>query len=259
MAKEFKIDIATADAIASIEELNSKIKEIKKTFETAKFGSEEYKNAQKELTALNAEQKKHKDALRDTQQAYQVNENSIKGLQQANKKLREEVKNLNLDDAEHIKRIKELNKAIDENDAKIRANSDSLTKQKINIGNYASAVTGLGDSFKTAIGTTNAFGNALKLLSTNPVGASLQLIVLSLNGIIDLFKRSEDGANKFNAVMLSISTTFDVLKDAVVDYIKYIILALTEPSVAFAKFKKNVIEPLIIAFESIINGAKGLV
>ena len=144
MAKEFKIELATntADAIKSIDELQAKIKEIKKTFEGTKFGSDEYKNAQKELVALNAEQKKHKDALRDTQQAYQVNENSIKGLQQANKKLREEVRGLNLDDAEHIKRIKDLNKAIDENDAKIRANSDSLTKQKINIGNYASAVTG---------------------------------------------------------------------------------------------------------------------
>lgn len=260
MAKEFKIELATntADAIKSIDELQAKIKEIKKTFESTKFGSDEYKNAQKELVALNAEQKKHKDALRETQQAYQVNENSIKGLQQANKKLREEVRGLNLDDAEHVKRIKELNKAIDENDAKIRANSDSLTKQKINIGNYASAVTGLGDSFKSAIGTTQAFGNSLKLLSANPVGASLQLIVLSLNGIIDLFKRSEEGANNFNAVMFGISTTFDVLKDIVFEFIGFLGSIFTEPLVAFEKFKKTVLEPLMLYWTSLAKGAQGL-
>ncbi len=243
MAKQFKIDLATEDAIKSIDDLVLKIKELGKIYNSSTFGSTEYNNAQKELVALDDVLKQHKKSLKEQKDSYNIAENSINSLTKANKKLREEVRSLNLDDPEAIKRRKELNKIIDENTAKIRENSDSQIQLKMNIGNYASAVNGLEGALKNAIGTTQAFGGALKLLSTNPVGASLQLIVLSLNGIIDLFKRSEEGANKFNAVIFGISTTFDVLKDIVFDFGKYLVSFLTEPKIAFEKFNNTVLEP----------------
>src|SRR5687768_16994867 len=96
---------------------------------------------------------------------------SIESLTKANKELREERKSLNLLTEQGRKRTAEINATLDKNTNTIKANVSALEKQKMNIGNYASAldnvIPGLGsfvDKTQTAIKTTTGLSTATKLL-----------------------------------------------------------------------------------------------
>jgi predicted nuclease with TOPRIM domain len=65
---------------------------------------------------------------------------SINDLTKANKALREERNKLNIASESGKKRAQELNAQIDANTAKIKDNVSAIEKQKINIGNYKSAL-----------------------------------------------------------------------------------------------------------------------
>lgn len=68
---------------------------------------------------------------------------SIEDLTKANKALREERSKLNVQTVEGKKRIQEINAQIDYNTNKIKDNVSAIEKQKINIGNYKSALDGV--------------------------------------------------------------------------------------------------------------------
>ena len=68
------------------------------------------------------------------------------------------------------KRIIALNRAIDRNNASILKNADAMKKQRLNIGNYGSAVKGLAMKFAGALGLTSGIYLAVnavkKIIST---------------------------------------------------------------------------------------------
>ena len=68
---------------------------------------------------------------------------SIQSITKASKELREERSKLNLQSVEGQKRVKEINAALDSNNQKIKENVSALEKQKINVGNYKSALDGV--------------------------------------------------------------------------------------------------------------------
>lgn len=76
-------------------------------------------------------------------------------------KYRNELNILNLTTATGKTRQKELITAIDEENKFIDSNSDALARQKINIGNYESALQGLGKSIKGFGGLARIIGQAI--------------------------------------------------------------------------------------------------
>ena len=82
-------------------------------------------------------------AIRDVTNALTKQVTSIASATAANNTLRKAAKNLDLTTEEGRKTLEKYNKVIDANDKFIAANSDALTKQKINIGNYKSALEGV--------------------------------------------------------------------------------------------------------------------
>src|SRR6187401_3014371 len=68
---------------------------------------------------------------------------SINSLTAANKELRKARNELNITSEQGKKRAQELNAQIDANTAKIKDNVSAIEKQKINIGNYKSALDGV--------------------------------------------------------------------------------------------------------------------
>ena len=68
---------------------------------------------------------------------------SIDNLTKANKELRKERNALNLQSEAGKKRAQEINALLDDNTNKIKTNVSALEKQKINIGNYRSALDGV--------------------------------------------------------------------------------------------------------------------
>jgi len=84
--------------------------------------------------------KKQRQILRDQIALEDKQIGTLKRLQVENRQLRREREGLNLATQKGRDRLKDINSALDQNNKIIQQNSDKLKKQKINIGNYGSAV-----------------------------------------------------------------------------------------------------------------------
>lgn len=147
---------------------------------------------------------------------------SIEDLTKANKALREERAKLNVQTVEGRKRIQEINAQIDYNTNKIKDNVSAIEKQKINIGNYKSALDGvhpalgkLGDGLEKGTAGFKAMTlQALKFIAT-PIGAILAAIV----AVFGLLKAAVSNNNvlldKFENVTNAISIVLNVLVNRV--------------------------------------------
>src|SRR3990170_7784209 len=140
---------------------------------------------------------------------------SINNLTKANKALREERGKLNLLTAEGRKRTQEINATIDQNTSKIKANVSAIEQQKINIGNYKSAldnvIPGLsGFLDKTTQGTKAVGGmsTAMKALL-----GPLSLIILAFTAVVKWFTSTEEGGDKLAIIMAKLGAVVNVLGD----------------------------------------------
>lgn len=126
---------------------------------------------------------------------------SIENLTKSSKALREERKKLNLETAEGKKRANEINQHLDANTEIIKKNSSALEKQRLNIGNYGSAldkvIPGLGGMITGIGGMTKA---ALAFIAT-PLGAVLAALGVALAALTSYFRGSEEGQMKLNRIM----------------------------------------------------------
>lgn len=109
--------------------INQKVKEAVQAEKQRKQAKQSYVLSLKEALAL-ANQEVH----------------SINEANEANKRLRATIRTLRNDVQEEVEAMKVLNDAIDRNSDVINQNSDAYTRQKRNVGNYASAWNGLGMS-----------------------------------------------------------------------------------------------------------------
>ena len=143
---------------------------------------------------------------------------SIESLTKANKALREERNKLNLSTEQGKKRAQEINAVIDQNTDKIKNNVSALEKQKINIGNYASALdnvipglSGFIQKGTAAVETTTKMSLATKLL-LGPIG----LLIIAITAIIKWLTGSEEGMDKLAIVMAKVSAVVNVVTDRLI-------------------------------------------
>lgn len=151
---------------------------------------------------------------------------SIETLTKANKNLREERKKVSLDTAEGKKRIQEINAQLDANTTKIKNNVSAIESQRLNIGNYKSAldnvIPGLSSFLDKTTQGTKAVGGmstAMKIL-LGPIG----LIILALTAVVKYFTSTEEGADKLAIIMAKVDAVAGVLGDRFIQLGK----ALTE-------------------------------
>lgn len=132
---------------------------------------------------------------------------SINSLTKANKALREERKNLNLLTAEGRKRTQEINAQIDQNTSKVKANVSAIEQQKINIGNYRSALDGvhpaLGKVGQGLEAGTQGFKamtlQALRFIAT-PIGAILAALVAVFSLLKAALSQNAELMDKFENI-----------------------------------------------------------
>lgn len=128
-------------------------------------------------------------------------EDSIKALVAQNKLLIQERNGLSTKTEEGRARIAAINAEINKNNAAIKENVSGLEKQKIGIGNYTGAldklVPGLGSTIEGMKGMT---AQALAFIAT-PIGIVIGALGLSLGALIQYFKGSEEGQDRFNKIM----------------------------------------------------------
>jgi len=115
---------------------------------------------------------------------------TLKRLAIENAKLRREREALNLDTKKGQTRLKEINSALDQNNAKIRANSDAMKKQRLNVGNYGKAVSKVS-------GILKGFGATLL------AAFSFQAIKGFFTSSISAFQSQEKAVAKVNQALKS--------------------------------------------------------
>lgn len=153
---------------------------------------------------------------------FQVDESesieSIASLTKANKALREERNKLNLQSESGKKRAQEINAILDQNTEKIKSNVSALEKQKINIGNYKSALDGVvpglgGFAQGVDAGTKGLKGmtmQALKFLAT-PLGAALAAIVAVFTLLKSALSQNDALMDKFENVTNAVGVVLEVV------------------------------------------------
>lgn len=193
---EFKVDQVSAgeDMVKLRKAITQTKEEQKELTEAYKKGTITIDEYAEESVRLETILKKEQDTYKNVTKAVQTQSNSINALTAATKKLKDERNNLDLTSQKGLKRLEEINKAIDKNDKALQKNVSLLEKQKINIGNYASAIDqllpGTANLVNQVQGLTSALMTSGKAIGST--GLSLQTLnavpILALvSGLVGVF------------------------------------------------------------------------
>lgn len=154
-------------------------------------------------------------------------DDSIKGLNVRNAELKKQRDQLSTSTIAGRAAIADINKEIDKNNKVIDDNVSALEKQKLNIGNYKSALDGLIPGFgKFADGIQNGTKAALAFIAT-PLGAILGALGLAVAALTAYFKGSEEGQNRLNKITSVASAIFEQFMNVVEGLGKAIFETLT--------------------------------
>lgn len=234
------IRIDTKEAVTNLSELKDYIKDLKETMNEAKIGSDEFKKAQNELDKVVVQQKQiMKGAANEFKAAegsFNDLNNQLRGLKEAWKATGDEMKR------------NELGKQINEVKAKINEMNHSIGNFQDNVGNYAGSLSplfdslgqkieGLGGKIGDVTNTLGAMGFSvnglinpikgldagLKILSMNPIIATLTLLISLFFKIKDAISANEELQRRWNVAMAAFEpianaakNTLDALANAVV-------------------------------------------
>lgn len=137
---------------------------------------------------------------RELAAAIQMEVKSIGDAEKQNKALLEAKKKLNLTTEEGKKKNQEYNAILNKNTEFIRQNSDAATKQRMNIGNYGSALKGLGTKL---IGLGAAFGASIGAMQ------AFKGIIFSTQTTADAFEKQIGGIKEATGFFARSIATLD--------------------------------------------------
>lgn len=152
-------DIGDPKTLKELKDLEKAIDDLNKSTHTLKENKKDQEKLNKQLAKqtdeevkgklklqkANAEQRK---ILKDILILQDENAGTLQKVAAQSRQLRLEREKLNLETQEGQDRLTEINKQLDENNQLILDNSDKLKKQRLNVGNYQSALDGLTDSYE---------------------------------------------------------------------------------------------------------------
>jgi len=168
--------------------------------------SNEYRVNQSTLVALNSTETRQLGTLQQ--------------LELSNKKLREEAKRLDLTRKDGQKRLKDINKQLDTNNKTILKNADATKAQKMNIGNYSSALGGMPGPLSAATRGVQMLNAAFKFLILNPIGLILVAIAGAVKVLGDAMKRNQKAMDQFKAAGEGLKAVYGAMLDRQNDMIK---------------------------------------
>ena len=87
---------------------------------------------------------------------------------------------------------------------KVKALEEKIGDTRRNVGNYKEALT-------QAIPSVKNFGNSLKLLAANPIGAVMQALFLIVTKLQDAFERDEESTNKLSKAFAPLKSIVDIV------------------------------------------------
>jgi len=257
-----ELDINVQALIASTSEVKKRIDDLKKQqSELTKSGetsSKAFVDNAAALRALGAEYTAGLRGITETNKAIADQTNRTQALtmainaevdsvdeaKAANKLLTQLRNSANASTEEGKQEILELNAALDRNNEFIRANADSLTQQRLNIGNYSTAIkdalnninplnggiAGFTERSQAAGGAGNLFKDSLKGAVTGmaglikaslafiatPIGAVIAAIAVVLGVLYNVFKSFQPLVEKVEQGFAALGAVIDVVRNAFV-------------------------------------------
>lgn len=249
----------------SVEEAKKRQEELNQQFKEGAISREDYNKATKENTK---EIKAAETATKNLTTAVKSEAGSINDLNARNKELMKQRNALGILNDSNRDKFKQLNDEINKNNDLIKANVSNLEKQRLNIGNYSSALEGISGSLKSVVpglgGMTNGImgiTTGAKAFTATPFGATLQVIAGLLTVLIEAFKGSEEGQRNLNKVTQVTTALFGALGDVVRNIGGLLIDAFKNPKqtmMDLVEFLKNNLVNRFKAFGVIIEGIKNL-
>lgn len=194
-----------------------------------------------------------KDALSKTKaerksaiKTMKAEEGSIDALRAQNAKLTKARNAVNLTTKEGQTRLKEINAELDKNNDTIKSNTDELTQQRINIGNYKSAFEGLPGPIKTV-------QTAFTTLLANPFFAVIAGLVLTLKFLKEAFTRSAEGQDALAKGMGFLKGLVVIVEKAFDKLAKIVISAFEDPQQAVKDLWEGIKENFINRLEGALG------
>ncbi len=212
----------------NIKELKDETNNLNTVNVQLKNSQDEVVKAQLKYQQVSQEQKK---VLKDQIILEDKEAGTLEKLAAKNRLLEAQKKKLDLETKKGQKTLKEINKEQDKNNKLIEQSGNKLQKQKINIGNYGSAFSGLTRPIQMA-------GNALKAFLANPVVAIIAGIVAAFSLLKKAMTRSEEGQDRLNKIMKVAGSIWD----NIIDLVTMLGVALFDNFPKFLKKTGNVFE-----------------
>jgi hypothetical protein len=146
---------------------------------------------------------------------------SIDRLTVENKKLIAERNKLGLSTGVNSKRIAEINTQLNKNTEIIRSNSSAAEKQRMNIGNYSSALSSLPGPLGRAASMVGQFGKALYALAINPVILAVVALTAACMGLYKAIASTDEGAVALKGKIEGLKAVMDALRQKTLEGIEY--------------------------------------
>lgn len=170
--------------------------------------TEQYKNLEK-LRQKRAEQNKQ---LKEEIKLEGAQKDSIERLTVANKKLIKERDKLSTSTKAGRQRIQEINNQLNKNTELIKKNSSAQEKQRMNIGNYKSALEGMPGALGRTSSAVGRLSQTFKALLLNPIVAVIAAITVAVYALGKAIKSTDTGATEIQANLEAMKSTVNVLR-----------------------------------------------
>ena len=212
---EAKIDSLT-QSILELQEANKKLANENKTLAKAEGDNTKAIVENAKQIELNKQKITENSASRKGLiQTIVSEDNSIKALSVRNAELIKQRNLINTSTEEGRRKISSINSQIDANNKTIRENSSALEKQKINIGNYASALDGIVPGLGGFVSGIQAATKAGLAFIATPLGAVIGAVALALGALINFFKTTGEGEDALAKGTAVLTGLFNLLKQGI--------------------------------------------
>lgn len=270
------IEVHAERSTDTVKDLKTEISDLKDALLNVDKASEDYdkglkllREDQQRLNEVNALTKKSVDALPGSYAA--LNAELVQARKNYKELTPEERANAEVGGV-MLKRIQEL-------DSELKSLDASMGQYQRNVGNYKSALEGVGDSLSHLPGGINQtvsgiknMGTAMKLLSSNPIIAIIGIIAPVLKGIASAIKENEGAMNAIrNAMKMlepvgdAISKVLGFIGDKISDVVTWLGHLLSANSETFGKMAtvmtgvgNTILQAVLAPIKAVIAAVKGL-
>lgn len=183
-------------------------------------------------------------------------DDSIKGLRARNAELIRQRDTLSTSTAEGKAKIAEINEELDKNNEIIKENVSQLEQQKINIGNYASALDGVLPGIQGFVSGIQNAVTAAKTFIATPLGLAIAAIALALSPLISFLKNTGDGMDFVEEKTTGLKQGLSILQDGFNDLGRQML----EGDTTFVKLVQAFVKanPIVVAFNASVSALRFL-